>query len=94
MKVKETIYIYGYTLKECAKSLNISHQALSSAINGGNMRISTLRRIAGVIGCNITDFFSDETTMPHRTTIYCPRCGRAINIQPHNVEDLDGNENT
>lgn len=62
------------TIKQVANYMHISQPALSQMISG-NPSISTLREIAKAIGCNITDFFADET---NPNILRCPHCGSPL----------------
>ena len=45
-----------------------------------NPTVNTLQRIAGVIGCNVGDFFRDEVKSLPATDV-CPHCGKPIVIK-------------
>lgn len=60
MIIKEIIKEKGLTINEVAERLNVSRQALSKQLNG-NLMVDTLERIAKAIGCNVSDFFADES---------------------------------
>lgn len=77
MKIKSVIKERGFTLVQVATQMGITKGAMSQIVNG-NPNITTLRKIANIIGCQITDFFRDES----EPKIYCPYCGKAFSIHP------------
>lgn len=87
MDIKRVLKKYGFTQKEVAEKLNISKVTLCVCISKkDNINLSTLRKIANVIGCNIQEFFEDETGTPtavHETgtpTAVCPWCGKPLKV--------------
>lgn len=61
MEVKKRIKEKGWRIGELANALGITYVTLSQTLStGANPRLSTLRRIADVIGCKVGDFFLDE----------------------------------
>lgn len=90
MDIQATIRRKGYTQAKVADLIGMSTGSFSAMIRG-NMTISSLRRIADAIGCNMTDFFADETAavdaaqvdhvgVPGFGGIVCPHCGRSIQL--------------
>ena len=90
MDIKSTIQAKGFTLAYVADKLGVSKGSFSSQIKG-NVTINTMRKIATIIGCSVTDFFADETAevdapdVDHINTpgsggIVCPHCGRSIQL--------------
>lgn len=77
MNIKETLRKHGYTITSCAEKMGISQPSLTQIING-NMKISSLQRIADAIGCPVGDFFLDE--QEDRLVTRCPHCGKKIEI--------------
>lgn len=59
MRVKETIREYGHTIGSVANVIGVNRASLSQSISG-NPTVETLRKVASVLGCPITDFFKDE----------------------------------
>lgn len=66
--------------------LGMGTTSLANLINPNrNITVNNLRKLAKVIGCNITEFFEDEVTEqtqqdPEPTTV-CPHCGKPIHIE-------------
>lgn len=59
MKISKTIKEHGFTIQQVADAIGLQRSSLANTI-GGNPTVETLRKIAEAIGCNITEFFSDE----------------------------------
>lgn len=78
MDIKGTIKKHGFTLERVANELGVSKGSFSTATKG-NPTTNTLRKIANVIGCNITEFFEDETN-EQSTAFVCPHCGASLRI--------------
>lgn len=77
MDIKHVIKNHGFTLEKIANELGITKGTLSTSING-NPKVDTLRKIASVIGCPVTEFFADEVSEGNSAT--CPHCGKRIKI--------------
>lgn len=81
MDVKGIVKEHGFTLVQVAEKLGITKGGLSQSING-NPTVETLRSIAEVIGCQVGDFFRDETTtkVSPESKLKCPYCGKPLEI--------------
>ena len=82
MDIKGVIKSHGYTLAEVAGQMGISKSGISQIVNG-SPQIGTLRTIARIVGCNMTDFFADELPDNEKSlspVIKCPHCGKKIKI--------------
>ena len=75
MDIKKVLKERGYTLVKVATEMGVTKSALSQMVNG-NPSVSTLRRIADIVGCQIIDFFEDET----EPTLKCPHCGKKFTV--------------
>lgn len=75
MDVKSVIKSRGMTIKEVAERLGINRVTLSQTLSHP-MSVSTLQRIADVLGCKVGDFFRDEMEPSREVT--CPHCGKPI----------------
>ena len=75
MDIKKVLKERGYTLVKVATEMGVTKSALSQMVNG-NPSVSTLRRIAEIVGCQIIDFFEDET----EPTLKCPNCGKSFKV--------------
>ena len=86
MDVKQIIKEQGFTLEQVAAKMpnsrtgkpGISRQSLYLAITG-NPTVNTLKDIAEIIGCKVSDFFKDEGS--GASTFLCPHCGQPITIE-------------
>ena len=65
LNVKKAIKVHGLEVREVAKRMGITPTGLSQHING-NPTVGVLERIAGAIGCDISELFDsvavDELT--------------------------------
>lgn len=77
MDVKSVIKSHGMTIKEVAERLGINRVTLSQTLSHP-MSVTTLQRIANVLGCKVGEFFADEMEMEHE--IVCPHCGKTISL--------------
>lgn len=69
MKIKEVIRKHGWTIDRVAAKMVSKHgKPLSdgslSIMIRGNFTIDTLRKIATIIGADMTEFFEDELPQP------------------------------
>ena len=86
MDVKQIIKDRGFTLEQVAALMpnsrtgqpGISRQSLCLAITG-NPTVNTLKDIAGIIGCEVGDFFRDEGD--GSATVVCPHCGKPVTVE-------------
>ena len=80
LQIKETLKQRGLTQNELAERLGINRVSLSRLLSDKNdMRISTIKKIADAIGCDVSEFFKPEETKDHNT-ITCPHCGEKLVI--------------
>ena len=80
MHIKEALKQRGLKQNDIAERLKINRVSLSRLLSDKNdMRISTIKKIADAIGCDVTEFFSPEDTAGHNT-ITCPHCGAKLVI--------------
>ena len=80
MHIKETLKQRGLTQNALAERLGINRVSLSRLLSDKNdMRISTIKKIADAIGCDVSEFFATEETKDHNT-ITCPKCGAKLVI--------------
>lgn len=84
MNIKETIKSHGYTQEDVAKRLGVTRETLNRTISN-NPTISTLSKIADVLGCNIVDFFQ-ETDTKEAAHLVCPHCGAELCVKIEKVE--------
>ena len=80
MHIKEALKKRGLKQNDLAGRLKINRVSLSRLLSDKNdMRLSTIKKIADAIGCDVTEFFSPEDTAEHNT-ITCPHCGEKLVI--------------
>ncbi len=82
MDIKGTIRKHGYSISSVAEVLGCTQSALSQSI-ASNPTTNRLREIAMVIGCDISEFFQDESV----NSVVCPHCGKRIVIDIKKGED-------
>ena len=80
LQIKEALKKRGLTQNELADRLGINRVSLSRLLSDKNdMRISTLKKIADAIGCDVAEFFTPAETAEHNN-ITCPHCGAKLVI--------------
>ena len=80
LQIKETLKQRGLTQNELAERLGINRVSLSRLLSDKNdMRVSTMKKIADAIGCDVSEFFTPEEKAEHNT-ITCPHCGEKLVI--------------
>ena len=80
LQIKETLKQRGLTQNELAERLGINRVSLSRLLSDKNdMRISTIKKIADAIGCDVSEFFTPAETEDHNV-ITCPHCGAKLVI--------------
>lgn len=80
MHIKEALKKRGLKQNDLAGRLKINRVSLSRLLSDKNdMRISTIKKIADAIGCDVTEFFAPADTAEHNV-ITCPHCGEKIVI--------------
>ena len=80
LQIKEALKQRGLKQNDLAERLGINRVSLSRLLSDKNdMRISTIKKIADAIGCDVSEFFAPEETKDHNT-ITCPHCGEKLVI--------------
>ena len=80
LQIKEALKKRGLKQNELADMLGINRVSLSRLLSDKNdMRISTMKKIADSIGCDVAEFFAPAEPAEH-TTITCPHCGAKLVI--------------
>ena len=78
--IKETLKQIGLKQNDLAERLGINRVSLSRLLSDKNdMRLSTMKKIAEAIGCDVTEFFTPAATTEHNA-ITCPHCGAKLVI--------------
>lgn len=81
MDIKRIIKEKGFTINQVADMMGKNRVTLFQTISR-NPTVETLQKIADTIGCNVGDFFRDETN-----TFTCPNCGQEFKIVPVEKEE-------
>ena len=80
MHIKEALKKRGLKQNDLAERLGINRVSLSRLLSDKNdMRISTIKKIADAIGCDVAEFFTPAEPAEHNT-ITCPHCGEKLVI--------------
>ena len=80
LQIKEALKKRGLKQNDLAERLGINRVSLSRLLSDKNdMRISTIKKIADAIGCDVAEFFTPEEKEEHNT-ITCPHCGAKLVI--------------
>ena len=80
LQIKETLKQRGLKQNDLADRLGINRVSLSRLLSDKNdMRISTIKKIADAIGCDVAEFFTPAETEDHNV-ITCPHCGEKLVI--------------
>ena len=78
--IKDALKQRGLKQNDLAGRLKINRVSLSRLLSDKNdMRLSTIKKIADAIGCDVTEFFTPADTAEHNT-ITCPHCGAKLVI--------------
>ena len=78
--IKDTLKKRGLKQNDLADRLGINRVSLSRLLSDKNdMRISTIKKIADAIGCDVAEFFTPADTADHNV-ITCPHCGEKLVI--------------
>lgn len=81
MKFKNVLEKYGVNQIELAKRLGINRVSVSRLLSETNdLRLSTLKKIADAIGCNVVELIESENESDHQAYIICPHCGERIKL--------------
>ena len=81
MDIKSIIKKRGYTIEGVAKEMGITRVTLSQNLSTNKTpSLTTLKRIASVIGCSVGEFFMDEIEQHRDGVIVCPNCGKQITL--------------
>ena len=80
LQIKEALKQRGLKQNDLADRLGINRVSLSRLLSDKNdMRISTIKKIADAIGCDVAEFFTPAETEDHNV-ITCPHCGEKLVI--------------
>ena len=82
MRIKQAIKESGSSVGELAQKIGVSRQTISRQINGANITVETVKKIADALGVPVGQLF-DQKPQPinaDHNTITCPHCGAKLVI--------------
>ena len=82
MRIKQAIKESGSSVGELAQKMGVARQTISRQINGANITVETVQKIADALGLPVGQLF-DQTPQPtnaDNNTITCPHCGAKLVI--------------
>ena len=82
MRIKQAIKESGSSVGELAQKMGVSRQTISRQINGANITVETVQKIADAIGLPVGQLFDrkPQTTNADHNVITCPHCGEKLVI--------------
>ena len=82
MRIKQAIKESGSSVGELAQKMGVSRQTISRQINGANITVETVKKIADALGLPVGQLFDQkpQTTNADHNTITCPHCGGKLVI--------------
>ena len=82
MRIKQAIKESGSSVGELAQKMGVARQTISRQINGANITVETVQKIADALGLPVGQLF-DQTPQPTNAddnVITCPHCGEKLVI--------------
>ena len=82
MRIKQAIKESGSSVGELAQKMGVSRQTISRQINGANITVETVKKIADALGVPVGQLFDQkpQTKNSEHNTITCPHCGEKLVI--------------
>ena len=82
MRIKQAIKESGNSVGELAQKMGVSRQTISRQINGANITVGTVQKIADALGLPVGQLFDQkpQTTNADHNVITCPHCGAKLVI--------------
>ena len=82
MRIKQAIKESGSSVGDLAQKLGVSRQTISRQINGANITVETVQKIADALGLPVGQLFDQapQPTNSEHSTITCPHCGEKLVI--------------
>lgn len=78
--IKEALKKRELTQIDLAERLGINRVSLSRLLSDKNdMRVSTIKKLANAIGCDVSEFFNPADKADHNV-VTCPHCGAKLEI--------------
>lgn len=85
MNIKDIIKAKGFSMVDVAHEMGIARETLYANISN-NPTYRTMRKVADVIGCDIKDFFDDES--PKQDFAAYVRC-KGIHFYADSIDEFD-----
>lgn len=81
MRIKQAIKESGSSVGELAQKMGVARQTISRQINGANITVETVQKIADALGVPVAQLFDKkQPTTADDNTITCPHCGAKLEI--------------
>lgn len=82
MRIKQAIKESGSSVGELAQKMGVSRQTISRQINGANITVETVQKIADALGVPVGQLFDQkpQPTTEEQNVIICPHCGEKLVI--------------
>ena len=82
MRIKQAIKESGSSVGELAQKMGVSRQTISRQINGANITVETVQKIADALGLPVGQLFDQkpQTKNADHNVITCPHCGEKLVI--------------
>ena len=82
MRIKQAIKESGSSVGELAQKMGVSRQTISRQINGANITVETVQKIADALGLPVGQLFDQkpQTKNAYHNVITCPNCGEKLVI--------------
>ena len=82
MRIKQAIKESGSSVGELAQKMGVSRQTISRQINGANITVETVQKIADALGLPVGQLFDQkpQPTNAEHNVITCPHCGEKLVI--------------
>ena len=82
MRIKQAIKESGSSVGELAQKMGVSRQTISRQINGANITVETVKKIADALGLPVGQLFDQkpQPTNAEHNVLTCPHCGAKLVI--------------
>ena len=82
MRIKQAIKESGSSVGELAQKMGVSRQTISRQINGANITVGTVQKIADALGLPVGQLFEQKPQPKNseHNVITCPHCGAKLVI--------------
>lgn len=82
MRIKQAIKESGSSVGELAQKMGVARQTISRQINGANITVETVQKIADALCVPVGQLFDQkpQPTNAEHNAITCPHCGAKLVI--------------